>query len=168
MPPLKAGGGRGHQNTFDFYAAVWALALKEIFQIWPKVSCPVLLWDVGGDDKQRADIKTRCKLSDGQKILDHLRTVQSGWPPPPLVVYLLTGDLVNRKNEEWNRRFAEISIGPVDDFLEIMELWVKGAVPLSLLPTRGLESDVASLLRCIAVIQLTPLFSYVAIKSATL
>ncbi len=163
VPPLEAGGGRGRQNKFDEFGVVWAVVLKEIFLVWPKVSCPVYLFDDWLKPLDQEPTQGRpCKLSDGKTILHYLRTgsptMDLSGNPPKMVVDLTTGFVGLPGITKPNRRFAEIKIRPAERFLNLMSNWFdRSNIPY----TRSPESSQPRTMRCAAVINLSQIFSYV-------
>jgi hypothetical protein len=156
VPPLETGGGRGHQNKFDRYGVAWAVTLKEIFLIWPKVSSPVYLFE------DKAPRWKKCKLSDGKTILDYLRTGPP-WPghlitPSDMVVDFTTGLVGLPGITKPNRRFAELSIRPAERFLDLIKDWFdQGDIPY----TTSSKGKQLRTVRCAAVMNLSQIFNYV-------
>jgi hypothetical protein len=166
VPPLEAGGGRGHQNKFDEFCVVWSVVLKEIFLIWPKVSCPVYLFEDWLKPLDQEPTRWKdCMLSDGRTILHYLRR---GYPfgeaPPEMAVTLITGFVGLPGITKPNRRFAEIRIRPEERLSNFMRNWLHQRSPYT---TTG-TGDKIKTVRCVAVINLSQIFSYVAFMSKRL
>jgi len=171
VPAYKKGGGRGKPNFFDTILVAWALALNEIFLIWPyaSTSTETYLWDyqIKGND---LDWKWRgpVMLSDGKTITNYLRKLPKlVSPPAPISILLTTGYITDDINRLSNERFAEIRIGPVGHNMRLVEPWLNSTGPTTYIPEISSPGSM-KVVRCAALINFMELWGQVEYLSSHL
>jgi len=143
LVPYEQGGGKGRQNRFDLFAASWALALNEVFRIWPHADTPVTLFV--GKTPDGASLWTPCTtpdgvkvpacvLSDGKRIATHLKELYSRASYRPASLCLSTGYRGFANEIPSADRFGWIHLGPTERIEVLVRNWLKAALPFYHIP----------------------------------
>ncbi len=123
LAPVERGVGRGKPHLFDKACGVWAMALDEIFSLWPrtKSKCEVYLDFVSTTSHRHPPSQGPFSLEDGERILNYIREQeqrQSNYPHPfGLIVQILNGNKGHFLNPS-SERSVEIHITPIERALD--------------------------------------------------
>jgi hypothetical protein len=167
VPPYRPGGGRGKPNVFDSILVAWALALTEIFRIWPYVLTPTYLWDYSiKGDKLAWKWSDRLMLSDGKTITKYLRKLPSVLSSP-VSILLTTGYVTDNIERLSSERFAEIRIGPTEKDMSLVEKWLNATVPITYTPETSSPGS-TQVVQCAAFINFTQLWNTAEMMSSKL
>jgi hypothetical protein len=168
VPPYTKGGGRGKPNVFDSILVAWALALNEIFRIWPYALTPTYLWDYSNKgDKLAWKWSDRLMLSDGKTITKYLRKLPSVLPLSPVSILLTTGYVTDNIERLSNERFAEIRIAPIETDMSLVKKWLNTTVPTTYIPETSSPGSI-QVVQCAAFINFTQLWSMAETMSSKL
>ncbi|MFH1117278.1 MAG: hypothetical protein V1792_25450 [Pseudomonadota bacterium] len=163
LPPVRRGGGRGQQSIFDIHCAAWSVALSELFRVCRHKSTLVILREWKREGKKFIPVWTECLLTDGNRVLEYLRTPY--YFQPERRVVLLTTGFVGIGVPSAKERFAEIRIGPAEHCTPFVENWLKDDAPT---PYTTLEYDSEKVVRSAAFINLDEVYRQVAFHGRNL
>ncbi len=158
-PPIRRGGGRGKTSKFDKANCVWAMALDELFNLWPHADVSVYLDEVNDPPPLEGPPYS---LKDGNIILDYLREQDSkSWVSFDVAVFIFCGNkgVIDNPSPE---RFVEVLITPMENATTYLANYIDVAQPAFSTSVGG------QLIKSVSIINLNRLSKQVEYKAKQL